>query len=118
MTDGDVQTYRRRLVALAGRLGGDVSQLRDEALLGAGREAGGVLSDSPTDSADLGNREAEEDITLALLGAEEQTLAEVHAALARIARGTFGRCEACGKRIRSERLAAVRPLLRQVREPG
>jgi RNA polymerase-binding transcription factor DksA len=107
MTDSEIQTYRRRLVALAGRLGGEVSQLRDEALRGAGGEASGGLSDTPIHPADLAGREFEEGTLLGLVGNEEQFLAEVNEALLRIARGDFGRCEACGRPISRSRLRAI-----------
>ncbi len=38
---------------------------------------------------------------------EERVLAAIDAALARIAAGTFGRCERCGQQIEEERLEAL-----------
>ena len=103
MTEYDVQTYRRRLAEAAARLGGEVSALRGEALSPTGTEAGGVAPDQ----ADPGAQAAGEGVALTLFAAEGQTLAEVNAALDRLARGTFGRCEACGGSIGKARLDAL-----------
>ena len=47
----------------------------------------------------------------ALLDAARRRLAEVDAALERVAAGTFGRCEVCGQPIPAERLE-IRPFAR------
>ena len=47
----------------------------------------------------------------ALAGAAREDLAEIRAALARLADGSYGICQACGTRISAERLAA-RPAAR------
>jgi DnaK suppressor protein len=99
MTRRDLGTYRRRLLEMAGRLTGDVSHLRGEAL----RPTGGEASTSSTD-AEVVNREAEEEVALAVLTVEEHSLGEITAALARIDAGTFGRCAACGRAILKARL--------------
>ncbi|QDU18723.1 TraR/DksA family transcriptional regulator [Urbifossiella limnaea] len=87
----DLATYRQRLTEAAARLGGQVTALEVEAR-------------QPTGTA-LGT--AEEATALELLHAEEGTLAEVTAALDRIDRGAFGRCEACGKPVSKARLEAL-----------
>jgi RNA polymerase-binding transcription factor DksA len=43
----------------------------------------------------------------ALLAAAEANLAELDAAVARVERGDYGRCEVCGDAIGDDRLAAV-----------
>jgi RNA polymerase-binding transcription factor DksA len=103
MTAFDVQAYRVRLRELAARLGGEVAVLRDEALRPTGTETGGATDEQ----ADPGSQAADEGVALTLLEAEGHTLAEVNAALDRIDRGTFGRCEGCGKPIPRARLDAV-----------
>lgn len=50
MTDADIKYFRRRLLAIKKRLVGDLSDLEEEALLGAGGEASGGLSDVPSSS--------------------------------------------------------------------
>ena len=107
MTATEIDTYRRRLAALADRLSGDVSHLEEEALVPTGGEASGGLSDVPLHLGDLGSHQFEEEVTLDLVGKEEHILAEVNAALERIGTGTFGRCEHCQRPISRERLAAI-----------
>lgn len=99
MTRRDLETYRRRLLAAARRLTEDVSRLRDEAL----RPTGGEARASSADAEPV-NREGEEEVALAVLSAEGQSLGEITAALARIDAGTFGRCAACGRAIAKARL--------------
>jgi DnaK suppressor protein len=62
--------------------------------------AGGALADIATDA-------AEQELDLALGQMERARLVEVEAALRRLARGTFGRCERCGRPIERARLLAV-----------
>jgi RNA polymerase-binding transcription factor DksA len=104
MTEHDSRAYRRRLRELVGRLTGDVSELAAEALHPTGA-ADGPTAD--TDQNDPGARGAEGEVALALLGTEEQVLAEARAALDRLDRGTFGRCERCGRAVGKTRLDAV-----------
>jgi DnaK suppressor protein len=87
----DIAAYKRVLRETAARLGGQVTVLEQEAR-------------QPTGTA-LGT--AEEATALALLQTEEGSLAEVNAALDRIDRGTFGRCEGCGKPVTKSRLDAL-----------
>ncbi len=103
MTDHDIQTYRKRLRETASRLAGEIATLRSEAARPTGTDAGGATDEQ----AGPGAQEADERVAVTLLGAEAQTLAEVNAALDRIDRGTFGRCEACGRPIARARLDAL-----------
>jgi len=107
MTQGEIATYRQRLLTLMKRLAGDRSQLKDEALRTTGGEASGGLSDVPLHLGDLGSHEFEEAVTLGLVENEEQIIAEINGALARIEDGTFGRCEECQKPIPKKRLEAL-----------
>jgi DnaK suppressor protein len=107
MTEPEIKHYRRRLLALKQRLGGDLSELEAEALRGVGGEASGNLSDVPVHPADLSADNYEEEVTLGLLENEDQLLAEVNDALDRIEQGTFGRCENCHQEISRERLEAL-----------
>jgi RNA polymerase-binding transcription factor DksA len=95
MTKTELNNFREQLVALRDRLNGDVSSLADEALRKSGGEETGNLSSMPIHMADLGTDNFERENTLNLLANEEQLLAEIDAALARIDQGTFGRCEEC-----------------------
>jgi RNA polymerase-binding transcription factor DksA len=105
MTKTELHAHRQQLLALRDRLNGDVSHLTDEALHGSGGENGGNLSHMPIHMADLGTDNFEQENTLHLLRKEEQILAEITAALDRIDKGTFGRCEECQEPIQpKERL--------------
>jgi RNA polymerase-binding transcription factor DksA len=103
----DVEAYRGRLLGLMRRLNRELLPLRDEARTGTGGEASGGLSDVPIHLADLASHQSEEDITLELLENEARAAAEVRNALDRIAAGTFGCCEACGRPIPPGRLRAL-----------
>jgi RNA polymerase-binding transcription factor DksA len=107
MTGHELRTFRRRLGVIVTRLGGEVTELRDEALRPLAAEAADRPGGEAVHDADLGGRVAEEELALELLGPEEHVLAEVTAALARIDQGTFGRCEGCGKPIGRSRLDAL-----------
>ena len=65
---------------------------------------GGGFAHSHTAEAASELYDHEERVSLKM--ALQQRLAEVEAALGRIDAGTYGRCEACGTRIRPSRLAA------------
>jgi|SRR5262245_50971622 RNA polymerase-binding transcription factor DksA len=106
MSKVDVETYRRRILALQKRLQGDVVYLSDEARK-SGEEGSGNLSRVPIHMADLGTDNFEQQVTFTLLGNEEQMLKEIAAALGRIELGTFGSCEVCRKPIPKERLEAL-----------
>lgn len=91
LSEAEIDAYRARLRAAQARLGGAVTALEDEAR---------HPTASPLDT-------AAEATALALLRSEGESLAEVAAALDRIDRGTFGRCEGCGKAVSKARLDAL-----------
>ena len=106
MNSTEMSTYRHQLLALRNQLNGDVSHLSDEALRKNG-DAGGNLSNTPIHMADLGTDNFEQEFTLSLVQNEEQVLEEIAAALDRIQRGNFGRCEECKTPIPKARLNAL-----------
>lgn len=57
--------------------------------------------------ADLATDESDHEVAIAKLAAEENALYEVNEAIRRIENGTYGVCEATGKRISGARLSAV-----------
>ena len=61
----------------------------------------------PSDMADVGTDAFEQEITLDLLGNENEVLEQIDAALKRIANGSFGKCEECGRGIAKARLDAM-----------
>jgi DnaK suppressor protein len=88
-------------------MGGDLTEVEQEALRGVGGEASGNLSNVPVHPGDLGSDLYEEEVSLGLVENEEKILAEVLGALDRIEQGTFGRCEVCHRVIPKKRLDAV-----------
>ena len=100
MTALDLQAYRQRLSNLTARVSAGVARLEGVALAPAGSLATGNADDP-------GTREAEGEAARAVLGSEEEILAEARAALGRIDQGTFGRCEECGHPIGKARLDAL-----------
>jgi RNA polymerase-binding transcription factor DksA len=107
MTRQEREKYRERLVALGEMICGDRAQLKEEAMQTAGGEASGGLSDFPLHMADLSAHLSEGVTTLTMLENEEALIEEINRALARIEDGTFGRCEACHRRIARRRLHAL-----------
>jgi RNA polymerase-binding transcription factor DksA len=103
LSEQDLRTYRGRLRELAARLGGEVAELEDEAFRPTGTEAGGASAADP----DPAVQAAAEGVAVALLDAEGHTLADVNAALDRLDRGAFGRCDGCGRPIAKARLDAL-----------
>ena len=95
MSNNELEGFRRQLLALRDRLDGDVSHLTDEAMHTADEQAGSNLSHVPLHMADLGTDNYERENTLRLLASEGRLLGEINAALERIDKGAFGRCEEC-----------------------
>jgi RNA polymerase-binding transcription factor DksA len=107
MTKADLERFRASLLALHQRLRGDVTRLTGEALRSGGGEASGSLSNAPLHPADLGTDNYEQEMTASLLENQERALDEINEALARLDKGTYGRCEECGGTIPRARLQAL-----------
>ena len=107
MTKPELEHFRKLLQGLHRRLTGDVSHLADEALRARGGEASGSPSNAPLHMADLGTDNFEQEFTLSLLENQEQMIEEITAALDRIDKGAFGKCEECGTAIPKGRLEAL-----------
>jgi DnaK suppressor protein len=106
MTKTEMKPYKLALLSLRARLRGDVSALADAALASGGK-GGSASSTVPSHMADMGTDTYEQDNTLLLMHNEEETLAQIEAALERIENGTFGFCTECGARIPKARLNAL-----------
>lgn len=78
-----------------------------DTLLRSSREDSGDLSGYGQHMADAGTETFDRDFALSLVSSEQEALAEIEAALARIFNGTYGVCEITGKPIAKERLEAV-----------
>jgi DnaK suppressor protein len=93
--------HRERLLALRARLLGDVTQMADNAL----KES--KSNSMPTDMAEVGTGNFDQEFTLSLLGSGRTALAQIEAAIERIKDGSYGRCEECGRKIPKTRLDAI-----------
>ena len=102
MTNTDFTLHRQRLVALRARLQGESTQMEDDASNDHSKTAS-----IPTDMAELGSENADQEVTFSLLQNDRATLDQIEAAIQRIDNGSYGRCEACGEPIPKPRLDAI-----------
>lgn len=107
MTANDAAKYKARLEEMADQTRATADALEDEARRGVGGEAGGSLSNVPFHLGDLGTATFDQEMDATLLENEQYLRDEVLAALGRIAAGTFGTCEECGRAIAAARLDAL-----------
>jgi DnaK suppressor protein len=103
MTNTDLTLQRERLLALRARLQGDTTQMEDNAL----NKDHNMTTSIPTDMEELGSDNADQELTLSLLGNEEDALSQIEAAIERIENGSYGECETCGVKIPKSRLEAI-----------
>ena len=61
----------------------------------------------PNHMAELGSGNFDQELTLSLLGSENDALDQIEAAIERIEDGSYGRCEECGVKISRSRLEAI-----------
>ena len=99
----DSDVYRTRLLNLRARLRGEMGRMADAALSQGRSET----SSLPIHLADLGSDNFEQELTLSLVGSEKVALDKIEFALERIAEGSYGKCEDCGKKIPEPRLEAI-----------
>ena len=95
--------HRERLLALRARLQGDTTQMEDNAL---NKDHSNTTS-MPTDQAELGTGNFDQEFTLSLLGSENDALNQIDGALKRIEDGSYGLCDKCGEKIPESRLKAI-----------
>jgi RNA polymerase-binding transcription factor DksA len=99
-------TARRRLDQERTRLEGirdGLHREQDEAT----SDTGGELSGFDQHPGDSGTETFEMEKNVSLLEQVEDELREIEAAFQRLERGTYGRCQACGRPIGDERLEAM-----------
>lgn len=99
--------YREQLRALADRVSGTAASLEEHVRSPAGGEAGGGISNAPLHLGDIGSEVYAQELSAALLENEAYIRDEALAALERIDRGTYGRCERCHQNILAARLGAI-----------
>jgi RNA polymerase-binding transcription factor DksA len=80
MTKPDFTLHRERLLALRARLQGDMTQMEDNAL---NKDLSRTTS-MPNSMAELGSGNFDQELTLSLLGNENDTLDQIEAAIERI----------------------------------
>jgi RNA polymerase-binding transcription factor DksA len=104
--------FRNQLKQLAVRIQGTARTAEEQARMATGGDSAGDLSSAPLHIGDLGSEEFSQELGATLLENEQYLQIEIDAALDRIDKGTFGRCENCGKDIALSRLQAI-PYARQ-----
>jgi len=107
MTRQQMGKYRDQLRAMAARLGGTVAGLVEGVRRPTGGESAGGLSNAPLHLGDVGTDVFNQELDATLLENEAFIRDEVLAALDRIDRGTYGRCENCKRDIVAERREAL-----------
>jgi len=106
MKKSDMLAFRDKLQVIRARLRGDVTTMAEVALRKSGIE-GSDSNAMPIHMAELGSDNFEQEFTLGLMEAEEDTLDLIEAALGRIDGGSFGRCTECDGAISKARLNAI-----------
>jgi DnaK suppressor protein len=101
----DLQAYRRRLEAELDELRGQRADLEESTGASLADATGEVGFDE--EFADTGSFTFQRERDLSLVGNAKDLIDKVEHALARIDAGSFGRCEACGAAIETERLDAL-----------
>jgi DnaK suppressor protein len=103
MTKTELTFHRERLLALWARLQGDTNQMEDNAL----NKDHSQVTSMPNSMAELGTGNFDQELTLRVLGSEEDVLDQIEEAIQRIEDGNYGRCEGCGEEIPKSRLDAI-----------
>jgi len=60
-----------------------------------------------TSPAELGSDNSDQELTLSLLGSDQDAFDQIDGALTRIEDGSYGQCEKCGAKIPKSRLDAI-----------
>ena len=103
MKDEDIVMYRKQLLDKLKVLMSDVSVLENE----VSRSKKDSATHDISKFADLGSENYEVEFDMEMLEKEGEEIREIVAAIKRVDDGTFGKCGACGKRIRKPRLVAI-----------
>jgi RNA polymerase-binding transcription factor DksA len=103
MRKTDLTLHRERLLALRARFQGDTTQMEDNAL----NKDHTKITSMPNDMAELGTGNFDQELTLSLLGSENDVLGQIEAAMERIETGRYGQCQTCGLKLSESRLKAI-----------
>ncbi|MEW6686398.1 MAG: TraR/DksA C4-type zinc finger protein [Candidatus Edwardsbacteria bacterium] len=107
MDKKDLKKFEERLLKERKRVLAGLGHLENEALGSTQKEASGDLSAYSYHPADLGTDTMEKEKDVLLVSTTGDELYEIDDALRRIQKGTFAKCEKCGKSIEKTRLNAV-----------
>jgi len=107
MTDLDTSQYRARLVEEQERLVHAVDFLQRENPGSIADELGDIVTAGDGNLGDTATATYDRELDEGLGEGAQQTLREIDDALRKIDDGTYGACEACGKPIGEDRLAAI-----------
>ena len=107
MTNKEQKKYQQRLLEMATRLKNNEEGVANDALRQVSGDVSGNLSNVPMHMADLGTDTFEQEMSASLMTNTRQMQTEVAAALDRMEKGTFGKCEQCGRDISEGRLEAL-----------
>lgn len=107
MKKDEAARYRDVLMKIRNSLLGDVNHLADQVMRRNRSDSAGDLSSMPIHMADIGSDNYEHEFSFSLLENEEDKLAKIDAALARLDDGEYGRCTECGCNIPKARLKAL-----------
>ncbi len=102
MMNADLKPNFEKLLTLRASLLGDMTHMEDDSL----KDHAKTVS-IPTDREELGSDNADQELTLTLLGSDEDILDQTDAAIQRIEDGSYGRCKECGEIIPKTRLDAI-----------
>ena len=100
--NADLRRNFEKLLTLRASLLGDMTHMEDDSL----KDHAKTVS-IPTDREELGSDNADQELTLTLLGSDEDILDQIDAALQRFDGDGYGRCEECGEQIPKTRLDAI-----------
>ena len=107
MNKKDLKHYEKRLREERDNLARALGHLEKSVLQRTQRESSGDISAYPKHMADLGSDAMEREKDLLLASQEGVVARQIQDALAKIADGTYGVCEACEKPIDPRRLEVV-----------
>ena len=106
MKKTELIAFKEKLHIVRARLRGDVTAMAEVALRKSGIE-GSDSNAMPIHMAELGSDNFEQEFTLGLMEADEDTLDFIDSALERIQDGSYGKCTQCEGVITKTRLNAI-----------
>lgn len=107
MNKEQLERYRKQLRTLLDRVSGTAAGLEEQVRTAVGGESAGGISNAPMHLADVGSEAYSQELGATLLENETYIRDEAAAALERIGKGTYGRCQHCQQPIPAERLDVI-----------